>query len=809
MEKTMKSQFFFMNTLVRYLIGCAIIACAIIFALAIGSYHPHDPSWWFISGRQHGVANYLGLFGSYSAAAWLYLFDICSWLCIALMVYSALLIMQVRSFVAEWDRLFARAVAIITACALLAQIAYKPLFAQGVPGGIVGKKALTLVAMFVDPSLILFVLLAIMATCLLISTRLEIILMPYRIGALVWSFLMQHRIPQTMGSYSWKAIAWSSMRAYATLCWMAAFVTGRLAKRYPELFDYSYESGEPSIEQIARDAFWQYYQKQHTQHSAGPEQRPAAPTYGKQHVDDVSIALAERSATSFADTNVQQDAGAFDQHQRHLEGAVGLGYGDAANCVNEKHSEGVTKRAYALPSLALFTMMHKQEQSKKVQDAARERANLLQEKLRHFGIDGRVESIQYGPVITLFEYRPNIDIKVSKILSLEDDLALALQTTSLRIIAPIPGKALVGFEVANDQRLDVLFSEIVHSDEFAKSSAALPLVLGQDAVGKNVVVDLVKMPHLLVAGSTGSGKSVALNAMLVSLLCNKTPDELKLILIDPKRLEFASYADIGHLVFPIVVQPAEAISVLTWLVKTMEQRYELMAQKGVRNIVEYHKRFGQQGRTELPFIVLVIDELADLFMTAGKQVEDLVVRIAQMARAAGIHAIVATQRPSVDVITGLLKVNFPSRISFRVTSKVDSRTILDMGGAEKLLGRGDMLFMDSGSSFPTRVHGAYVSNKEIESVVQHIRAEGQPLYLDLVDISRQSSGGALLDHDDQLYGEVVQFLNNVDEVSISMIQRKFRIGYNRSARIIEQLEHEGRLVVADGGKTRKVVRMQS
>ncbi|MEX2437860.1 MAG: DNA translocase FtsK, partial [Candidatus Babeliales bacterium] len=421
-----------------------------------------------------------------------------------------------------------------------------------------------------------------------------------------------------------------------------------------------------------------------------------------------------------------------------------------------------------------------------------------------FGIAGSVVAIKHGPVVTLFEYEPAINTKLSKIMALEDDLALALQAMSIRIIAPVPGTPYVGFEVANKDRKSVSFATLARSEKFTNFSGYLPLILGEDTVGRNVVVDLATMPHLLIAGSTGSGKSVALNTMLISLLYKCTPDQLQMILIDPKRLEFASYADMAHLLFPIITAPDKSIAALRWVVQTMEERYEQMAEFGVRNMFEYNKMCQTTDHEPLPFIVVVIDELADLMMTTGKEIEDLIVRIAQMARASGIHMIVATQRPSVDVITGLIKVNFPSRISFRVTSKVDSRTILDSSGSEKLLGKGDMLFLNSNAAVLQRVHGAYISDEEIERIAYHIRAQRKPSYIEL-EYPQQSDAHMLHEADDALYREIIAYLETVEEVSISLLQRRFRIGYNRSARIIDMLETNGHISPSEGSKTRKVL----
>ena len=467
-----------------------------------------------------------------------------------------------------------------------------------------------------------------------------------------------------------------------------------------------------------------------------------------------------------------------------------------------------TTATYKMPGVQLFAGSEKQQQSQ-VTGEHTHMSKVLEEKLSRFGVVGIVTKIKPGPVVTMFEYQPDIDSKVSKILALEHDLALALEAMSVRIIAPIPGTSKVGFEVSNKERKSVKMGDIVRSSVYAQSRFHLPLVLGQDTAGDNVVVDLIDMPHLLVAGSTGSGKSIALNAMLASLLCKLSPDELKLIIIDPKRLEFAAYHDIAHLLFPVITDPRKAAPVTQWLVKTMEDRYELMAKKGVRNILDYKRMCKETGQQDtLPFIVLMIDELADLMMVAGKDIEGNIARLAQMARAAGIHLIVATQRPSVDVITGVIKVNFPSRISFRVSSKIDSRTILDTGGAELLLGKGDMLFMDAQSSRIRRVHGAYVSDSEISTLVNHIHAQQDVVYIDLQEAlaAYQSAAAQQQEEQDPLLHEVMSFLSEIDEVSISLLQRRFKIGYNRSARLIEMLEMQGKVMPSMGGKMRKIVR---
>lgn len=441
-------------------------------------------------------------------------------------------------------------------------------------------------------------------------------------------------------------------------------------------------------------------------------------------------------------------------------------------------------------------------------DELQEQAHTLEHKLASFGIQGRVTEVAAGPLISCFSYQPSVDTKLSRITALEDDLSLALQATSLRVLAPIPGTAVVGFEVAHKQRQKVLLAPLFESAAFKDPANVLPVALGVDSVGNPVVIDLTRMPHLLIAGATGSGKSVALHTVVLSLLCRFTPDELKLVLIDPKRIELRAYADIAHLACPIVTEPSAAVLTLQWLVETMEQRYAWLAQKGARSITDYHARFGRQGRLDMPFMVVLIDELADLMMSTRDRIEPGLVRLAQMARAAGIHLIVATQRPSVDVITGLIKVNFVSRIALRVTSAVDSRIIIDAPGADKLLGYGDMLLLSPGMLAPMRVHGAYVADHEIEHVCSSIRAQ-RVVHYETVSVSSQTTHSTVIDEqDDELYPEIVRFLHEIDEVSISLLQRRFKIGFNRSARMIERLELEGKITQPLGGKTRKVVRSQ-
>lgn len=454
-------------------------------------------------------------------------------------------------------------------------------------------------------------------------------------------------------------------------------------------------------------------------------------------------------------------------------------------------------------------------------------ASLIMSKLRDFGVEGEILEIKPGPVITMYEFTPAPGIKINKIVSLADDLAMALKAAPVRVVAPIPGKNAVGIEIPNRSREIVSLRRILASKEFTTSNAPLTLALGTDIEGSPVVTNLAKMPHLLIAGATGTGKSVGLNTMILSLLYKNNPSDLKFIMIDPKRIELSHYEGIPHLLHPVVIDPKEALPVLKWAVAEMELRYALFKDHGVKGIDSYNKKVKKDNPEArptlasikeedaepgmLPKIVVVIDEMADLMMV-NREVEVFIARLAQMARAAGIYMIVATQRPSVDVITGLIKSNFPSRISFRVSSKIDSRTILDSSGADQLLGLGDMLFLSPGTTHLKRVHGAYVSEEELDRVIDFIRDQKGPEYVKEIDTQiaelarEENDTGGLNDEYDPVYDEALEFVTSKGAASISLIQRRFRIGYNRAARIIEQMETEGILGPADAaGKPRKVL----
>ena len=445
---------------------------------------------------------------------------------------------------------------------------------------------------------------------------------------------------------------------------------------------------------------------------------------------------------------------------------------------------------YKLPPTDYLSQSKSNKNSDTLTDDHKELSKFLESTLLDFGIMGKIKKVSPGPVVTLYEFEPAAGIKTSKIVNLTDDIARSTSSISTRI-APVPGKNTIGIEIPNKEIDPVNYRQIIESKEFANPNINIPITLGKTIAGYPIVGDLVSMPHLLIAGTTGSGKSVCINTLILSVLYRHTPDTCKLILIDPKMLELSAYQGIPHLSSPVITEPKKATSALKWTVREMETRYRKMTEEGVRNISGFNEKAKKEGKKVMPYIIVVVDEMADLMMVSGKQIENYIQRLAQMARAAGIHIIMATQRPSVDVITGTIKANFPTRISFQVTSKIDSRTILGEQGAEQLLGKGDMLFMSSASRM-IRIHGPFVSDTEIEKVSTFLRSQGSPTYID--DITKVEENENMSDGDidssdkDELFNQAVELIKNEGKASTSFLQRKLQIGYNRAARIIDQME---------------------
>ena len=460
---------------------------------------------------------------------------------------------------------------------------------------------------------------------------------------------------------------------------------------------------------------------------------------------------------------------------------------------------------------------------------------ILRNKLADFGVEGEVVAVKPGPVITMYEFKPATGVKVRRIVTLADDLSMALRAMSIRILAPIPGESVVGIEIPNPRREKVFLRQVIESDVYQGADSKLTLALGRDISGSPFIADLARMPHLLVAGATGTGKSVSINAMILSMLYKASPQDLQFIMIDPKMLELSIYENLPHMIVPVVTDAKKAAAALFWAMDEMDRRYRLMRDKGARSIDHYNRLVEKDApdkhkvvdlneaetpaeeiggdlaekaplvHERLPRIVIVVDELADLMMSVGRDIEEYITRLAQKARAAGIHMILATQRPSVDVITGLIKANFPARISFQVTSRVDSRTILDSIGSERLLGDGDMLFLPPATARLRRVHGAYVSDQEIRKVMEFITQQAKPHYrLDVFEAKKEIDGGNGDDEYDEMYDQAVELVTDTQQASISMIQRRLRVGYNRAARMIEQMERDGVISPADGAKPREV-----
>lgn len=460
---------------------------------------------------------------------------------------------------------------------------------------------------------------------------------------------------------------------------------------------------------------------------------------------------------------------------------------------------------YEFPPLRLLAPAKKR--SSDTREELKETANKLVSTLKSFGVDVKLSQVSRGPVVTRYELQPSVGVKVSKITNLSDDIALNLAATAVRIEAPIPGKAAIGIEIPNKEVSAVTLREVIETEEFKSAKSKLSVAMGMDITGKPVIGDIAKMPHVLIAGATGSGKSVCINSIIASILYKADPNEVKLILIDPKVVELQVYNGIPHLLIPVVTEPKKASGALGWAVSEMVRRYNLFAENGVRDLVGYNEVLALDGEPTLPQIVIVVDELADLMMVAPKEIEDSICRLAQMARAAGMHLIVATQRPSVNVITGVIKANIPSRIAFAVSSQIDSRTILDGAGAEKLLGKGDMLFMPMGASKPKRLQGAFVTDKEVEAIVDFVKGKSEAKYDE--DITEKINAETQVDSDmedcDELLPKAIEIAIASGSISTSMVQRRLGVGYARAGRIIDQMEARGIISGADGAKPRNVL----
>ena len=529
----------------------------------------------------------------------------------------------------------------------------------------------------------------------------------------------------------------------------------------------------------------------------------------KMSVTDVANSIETQEIKATKNNQFIEQDNLFKQEEEKKEDKV-------KQVLQLEHTQTVEEDNYVFPSTKLLEKS-KQKALKGGTKGLTETANKLQRTLYSFGVQAKVENVSVGPAITRYELKPAEGVRVNKIANLADDIALNLAAETIRIEAPIPGKQAVGIEVPNKEKEMVPLRDVIESNEFQNNDSKLSVGLGKDVAGSIVIGNIAKMPHVLIAGSTGSGKSVCINTIITSIIYNAKPSEVKLVMVDPKVVELSVYNGIPHLLIPVVTDPKKAAGALAWAVQEMDNRYNLFAEKGVRDLKGYnHSIENEQGVGQLPQIVIIIDELADLMMVAAKEVEDSICRLAQKARAAGMHLVIATQRPSVDVITGLIKANVPSRIAFAVSSQIDSRTILDQVGAEKLLGKGDMLFFPSGASKPTRVQGAFVSDEEVEKIVDFIKSNGTATYsediLETIENSHKSEKEKAMetsdgeeDNADEFLEEAIDKVVESGQASTAFIQRKFKVGYARAGRIIDQMEERGVISGYQGNKPREVL----
>jgi S-DNA-T family DNA segregation ATPase FtsK/SpoIIIE len=746
-------------------VGVALFGAALIWIVSLASYEPSDPVWFFSTGAHAAPANFAGRVGAFLAELSFQLFGYASYLIPAIFVVIGWHYFWCRALDAAATK--ATGAALLFACiSAFLSLIFGNLEVSGKSfraGGYAGEWLAKQLSEYLNPtgSLIVIVMLIFMA--IILSTH-------FSFGRLFGALFDGVTDAAARGLASVRE--WREERR-------------RRKQRREVIAKHTKQGVPPPI--------------------TGAEQAPPLPApkppRAREFEDAPVAAPAFGSGKSFAPPRPPKVS----------MPAPPLPLSDPEPLAKAPAER--RKGDYTLPPVALLDAPkteHKIDE-RELMDGAR----LLEEKCREFSVEGTVVQIHPGPVVTTFEFKPDAGVKYSKITGLADDLCLAMQAESV-LIDRIPGKSTVGIQIPNRTREQISLRELLESDVYRRSTSKLTISLGKTIHGEPYVADLAAMPHLLIAGSTGAGKSVGINAMLTSILYRATPDDVRLIMIDPKRLELGMYEDIPHLMTPVVVDAKQAANALRWAVREMEERYKTLAAEGVRNIEQYNrnvqqaileKRTPRDGEQPKPlcFIVVVIDELADLMMVASNEVEESIARLAQMARAVGIHLILATQRPSVDVITGLIKANLPARISFRVSSKIDSRTILDGNGAEQLLGRGDMLFLPPASSRFIRLHGPYISEQESARLASYLRKQGKPTYDESITAEEKTATGEIEMDKDDLYDEAARIVVQSGQASISYLQRRLRIGFSRAARLVDMMEMEGLVSPAAGGKPREVL----
>jgi len=740
-------------------VGVALFAVALIWLIALVTHEATDPVWFFTTDAAHPPANFVGRVGAFLSELSLQLFGYASYLLPALIAIVAWHYFWCQRPDAAYTKAFGVTLFFGCASAFLSLIVGSTDVAGQTfhAGGSIGTWLGAAMSEYLNRTGSIIVLLTLMALSVILSTQ-------FSFGRL------SARASRESRDLSARGIGWLRLRAERRRKdrERREVVAKHIRKSGLGIRDSGLESGDSAVAKIASNA---------DPRVPSPESRIPSPVVARKPASVTPPLLPPESAPVKA--SAQRRNGAY---------------------------------TLPPPSLLDAPKVERKIDERELMDSARQ----LEEKCREFAVEGQVAQIHPGPVVTTFEFKPDAGVKYSKITSLADDLCLAMQAESV-LIDRIPGKSTVGIQIPNPNREAISLRELLESDAYQRSLSKLTLALGKTIHGEPYLTDLATMPHLLIAGSTGTGKSVGVNAMLTSILYRATPDDVRLILIDPKRLELGMYEDIPHLLTPVVVDPKKAANALRWAVHEMEERYKTLAAEGVRNIDQYNRNIrlmlaegaaakDPDAPKPLPLIVVVIDELADLMMVASNEVEESIARLAQMARAVGIHLILATQRPSVDVVTGLIKANLPSRISFRLSSKTDSRTILDANGAEQLLGRGDMLFLPPATSRCIRLHGPYISEQESARLASFLRKQGKPVFDESITAEDENAGpGGLEFEKDDLYDEAARIVVGSGQASISYLQRKLRIGFSRAARLVDMMEAEGLVSQGTGGKPREVL----
>jgi S-DNA-T family DNA segregation ATPase FtsK/SpoIIIE len=752
------------------LTGVALFACALIWLISLASYTPSDPVWFFNDLAAPEVENFAGRVGAFLSEISYQLFGYAAYLMPVLFACIGWHYFWCSQVEAAYTKLFAAALFIGSTAALLA-LAFGGFQTTGRPfraGGLLGQLYARFLSAYLNPTGAAILLLTLVALSTILATQFSF---GRALGAVA------DRVRRQRGLLG----RWRDWRAERRRERDRQLIIEKHIKR----------AGKERAPEIAGKV------------ADAAEKLRAARARLLPGLDDDEVEAEPSSGMKPA-----RPAGTRRAAPVPIAGALPLDEPDTTRPPIERRKGG-----YTLPPLSLLDAP--KDQRKIDERELMEGARLLEEKCREFTVEGRVVQIHPGPVVTTYEFKPDAGVKYSRITGLADDLCLAMQAESV-LIDRIPGKSTVGIQIPNPIREHITLRELLESDAYLRSQSKLAIALGKTIHGDPFVSDLATMPHLLIAGSTGAGKSVSVNGMVTSILFRSTPDDVRFIMIDPKRLELGMYEDIPHLLTPVVVDPKQASNALRWAAHEMEERYKLLASHGVRNIDQFNRnaRAAESERQApatdgsdakpLPYIVVVIDELADLMMVAGKEVEESIARLAQMARAVGIHLVLATQRPSVDVITGLIKANLPARIAFRVASKVDARTVLDANGAEQLLGKGDMLYLPPASSRFVRVHGPYISEQETARLCSFLRKQGKPIYNSSITAEAKTADKIEFEKDD-LYDEAARIVVSSGQASISYLQRRLRIGFSRAARLIDMMEMDGVVSPANNGKREVLV----